>query len=673
MTRVAGRSAGARDVTAHLRRLVALGALLFVAVYLLPGWLGGDRLPWGVRAAWPLAAVLAVRWPGPSWLAFVTGAPLLPVVPELREWPSVPLTSLWLSALLVPAWLRVVWTGGRPTLPGWATIFLALVTASLVAAMAPFAAGGAPLAEHLAALHGFLRDDLPQLSGQRHVYASVLAWLIVAEGAAAGWLAWGYLRDHGERGLIAMSAAAVTGATLVASWGIRQWWTRENLLPFWREFDPFIVRVNASFTDVNALGSYLAAMAVVAAAAAVSARGAWRWAAGAATVVIATATVFTASRVAWGGMVLAMLGYAALAHRAGAWSLPAITHLRRARRLALAAVLAPVVGLAGLTAYATAVDARHIEQRSYFDTVMHTLNLRVSPADKLKGRLPLWGAAWRMAESRPLTGIGIGRYFKDVSAYADPDARLIQPQENAHNYFLQLAAECGPPTLLAWLAMIAAVVSASWRAVRSLSADSRHLVCGGMAGLFAFLLTCVTGHPLLLREGQLAFWVLLALAGAAALVVSPRRASRRTTLAVAAALLVVVVSLPFRVEAEVTSVDLTRLPVGLHEVEEAADGSTFQWTREKATLFLPAESRRVTLAVRSLAPFPQHVRVLLDGDVVDELTLDHHAWRPMQYVLPRHRSHQRYRRLVLEVRPTWQPEGDARALGVMLRAFDWSR
>lgn len=660
-------------MTANLRRLVALGALLFAACYLLPGWLTLDGVPWSVRAAWPLVAALAVRWPSASWLAFVAGAPLLPIVPSLREWPTVPLTSMWLLALLVPAWLRVLWTGGRAVLGGWVTVYFVLVSASLVSAMAPFTAAGQPAAELAGVLHGFLRHELPTLSGQRHVYASVFAWLIVAEGVGICWLAWGFLRDHGERGLRWMSAAAVAGATLVAAWGVRQWWTREDLLPFWREFDPFIVRVNATFTDVNALGSYLSAMAVVAAASTVAARGASRWAAGGATLLIATATVFTASRIAWAAMVLAAIGYLVLARWVGAWPAPGVVQVRRLRRVVAGAALAAGLLLAVLTAYATVTDARHIQQRSYLDTALHTLNLRVSPADKLKGRLSLWGAAWRMVEARPLTGIGIGRYFKDVSAYAGPEAQLIHPQENAHNYFLQLAAECGLPTLLAWLATIGVTVGASLRAVPRLSPGARHLVCGGVAGLFAFLLTCLTGHPLLLREGQLAFWGLLALAGAAALV-EPRRApARRHQVWLAAAVLAIVAWLPMRVRADIAGVDLSRRPIGLYEVEEAPDGSTFQWTHQRATFFLPADSRRLSLAVRSLAPFPQHVDVVLDGQPVERLRLDDHVWRSLQYVLPVGVTAQGFRRLDLDVQPPWQPEGDGRALGVMIRGLDWSR
>lgn len=653
-----------------LRRLIALLALAFTAAYLLPGWLAADGLPVGVVLAWLAALAGAAIRPSASWLLFVAAAPLLPIVPTLREWPAVPLLALWLSALLVPAYGRLLVRPGRSWFDPWAGLFLLLVTASLVAALAPFAVG-AGARDLLARLHGFMTAEFATLESQRHLFASTLAWAIVAEGVAMGWLARRFLRERGEAGLVQMAVAAVTGAGLVAAWGVRQWWTREHLLPFWREFDPFIVRINASFTDVNTLGSYLAAMAVVSLSLAGAARDARARAAGlVVTALVVTALVFTASRVAWGAMAVGGAIYAALAWRLGARPAPASLLAAHGRRAAASAVLVLALLFAGLTAYATAIDARHTQQRSYLDTVLHTLNLRVSPADKLKGRLPLWGAAWRMVEARPLTGIGVGRYYKDVSLYAAEDAALIRPQENAHNYFLQLAAECGLPTLAAWLLMISLAASSSWCAAREAGPPVRHLVCGGIGGLAAFLLTCVTGHPLLLREGQYAFWMVLSIAGGAALLREERGHGVRPW--IAAASLLVLASLPWRVMAEVGSVDLSRVPRGVYEVEEAPDGTTFRWTHARATFYLPADSQRVEFSVRTVAPLAQDVDVLLGGQRVERLRLDDHAWRTLRYELPK-AAPQAYVELVLDVRPAWRADNDPRELGVMVRDLSFSR
>jgi hypothetical protein len=72
----------------------------------------------------------------------------------------------------------------------------------------------------------------------------------------------------------------------------------------------------------------------------------------------------------------------------------------------------------------------------------------------------------------------------------------------------------------------------------------------------------------------------------------------------------------------------------------------------------------VTVTVRSLAPFPQRVEVLVERTPVAVLNLTEHDWVPTRLVLPKTRG--RYHRLELRVSPTWQAPRDGRELGVML-------
>jgi hypothetical protein len=146
--------------------------------------------------------------------------------------------------------------------------------------------------------------------------------------------------------------------------------------------------------------------------------------------------------------------------------------------------------------------------------VLATLNMRAPLAERLKGRLAFWDAGVSMVAQRPLDGIGIGRVFKDVSRYATNPEALPRQQENAHNYFLQLAAEAGLPALV--------VLLAAWgAALRRAQADAgdgrlagteRWAAGAAAAGLIGFAVTCLTGHSLLLREGQFVTWVVVAVA-----------------------------------------------------------------------------------------------------------------------------------------------------------------
>jgi O-antigen ligase len=655
-----------------VRRAAALAAIVVVLAYPVRAFLLTEDVPVWVRALWPILACLAAWRPGPSLLLFVALTPLLPIVPALQRWPSVSLPALWLFALLVPAWARLAWRGEPPVLPRSAVLFLLLVTSSLVATMAPFAVGEGGAWALLEALHEFLRDDLTTLTGQRHVYASVLAWVVIAEGVGLGWLLFRWLREGGAAAARWLAVAAVAGTSLVAAFGLRQWWTRENLLPFWLEFDPFITRINATFTDVNTLGSHMAAMCVVAVAVACVSR--WprsRAAALVAAVAMGAACVCTASRSAWVATVAGLGVYLATGLHLGLWQTSAVRAALVRRGLAGLAVLL-VVGTLALAGYATYADVRHINQRSYVDTLLYTLNARIPLDERLKGRLVLWDTAARITVERPWTGIGIGRFYKDITLHAASPERLPRPQENAHNYFLQLPAEMGVPTLIVWLTLIGVMLRGGWRATRHVADPfGRHMAAAGVGATVAFLVTCLAGQPLLLREGQLTFWLAAALAVGHEVRHWPGGGIRARTILLVAALGIGVWT-PWRAVAEQNRVDLARYPAGLYAAETAADGSTFHWSAAKATLFVPEGATQVDLTLRSVAPMSQAVDIIVDGQAVDRVPLDDHAWRDLRYLLPRHVARGRFHRIELRVEPTWRAPADGRTLGVMLKGYRWT-
>src|SRR5262249_18631066 len=127
---------------------------------------------------------------------------------------------------------------------------------------------------------------------------------------------------------------------------------------------------------------------------------------------------------------------------------------------------------------------------------------------------------------------------------------LVYGQENAHNYFLQLCAELGIVGLITFGWTIAAALAPLVSVVRRAAADPIPL--GLLAGLGAFLITCASGHPLLVPEAAVRFW--MALGRAAAAGPSSERAAagrhhlRRGDWLIAAACAAIVISVPWRPE-----------------------------------------------------------------------------------------------------------------------------
>jgi len=121
--------------------------------------------------------------------------------------------------------------------------------------------------------------------------------------------------------------------------------------------------------------------------------------------------------------------------------------------------------------------------------------------------------ALAIAVRHPVLGVGLGNFQTASVAFIPPDVVAYFPPaavgENAHNNFLQVLAELGVPGLAAFIWLLASPLRAGWRAVRS-GHGAPELV-GLAAGIGAFLLTCLTGHPLLSGPVTVVFFLCLGL------------------------------------------------------------------------------------------------------------------------------------------------------------------
>lgn len=124
---------------------------------------------------------------------------------------------------------------------------------------------------------------------------------------------------------------------------------------------------------------------------------------------------------------------------------------------------------------------------------------------------PLWGEGPRGFER---AGPLVDRQALDrfAATYGAPELELARrelAEENAHAYFLQLAAEYGVPALLSYLALVGGCLVVIIGGIRSSDEPSRRFVLvGALCGQLGFLATCLVAHPLLLMELQAAFWLL---------------------------------------------------------------------------------------------------------------------------------------------------------------------
>lgn len=118
-----------------------------------------------------------------------------------------------------------------------------------------------------------------------------------------------------------------------------------------------------------------------------------------------------------------------------------------------------------------------------------------------QGRIDAWRTAGNILVRRPMTGVGAAAFTSAWASYAPDDAG--RHPYVAHNLFLEVAAELGIPTLLGFLAFLAACIGSAWRATARdspvrveargiVAAIAGYLVCQMFAGFtlsfFLFLL-----------------------------------------------------------------------------------------------------------------------------------------------------------------------------------------
>jgi O-antigen ligase len=169
-----------------------------------------------------------------------------------------------------------------------------------------------------------------------------------------------------------------------------------------------------------------------------------------------------------------------------------------------------------------------------------------SSIDALQVRWELAKTSLRITADHPAFGAGVGQYYQLSGRYSSPELlRLFPPaqNENAHNNFLQILVELGAAGLAAFLWLVFGPGLAFARALRGSLVSSESAGLAG--GVCAFLLSCLAGHPLMVPQAALPFFLALGLLAASLPAVATRRGSMERRVA-AVAIAAIAVALIFR-------------------------------------------------------------------------------------------------------------------------------
>jgi O-antigen ligase len=382
------------------------------------------------------------------------------------------------------------------------------------------------------------------------------------------------------------------------------------------------IRLNVHYGDVNAAGSYFA-MALMPAVALTAASRRLVWMPS--VVLVAASLMLSGSRTALAATIVAAAVWLAL------WV--GIRPSRRPGWTVAVAALSVAIG-AGTLYYLAA-----------------SRNLAPS-STALEIRTEFARSSFRMLATRPMFGVGAGQYPERSDSHSSPRLRELfrARNENAHNNFLQLLAEFGIVGFAIFLWFIGAAGLRCARAARGGGIAS--LEAGLFAGLLAFVLSWLAGHPLLVDEPAFAFWLLFGTAtglSAHAAAVLGRIPHRAGVLA-AALSLAIAVSIPVRARQEVADANLEHRGIGLSGWQRDNDGRQYRFAGAQSTIFVPADADLITVPLRSLQPGMElQVSLRLNGRLANLVRVPSDRWHEQRLLLPLQADGRRFHRLELLV------------------------
>ncbi|MBU0664991.1 MAG: O-antigen ligase family protein [Proteobacteria bacterium] len=295
-------------------------------------------------------------------------------------------------------------------------------------------------------------------------------------------------------------------------------------------------------------------------------------------------------------------------------------------------------------------------------------------------RYELWGRSVAMVKDFPLTGVGVGNFYRNNVSYENRSLGKGYV-ENAHNYYLQLSSELGIPGIFLFISILASLYLPKLTpAGRAGGLASEISVKPFLYGLGAYLVTMLTGHPLLLPSQQFLFWSMVAIISKGQFLSQEMPENNRLVKTIYGKVGCFVFSLyllgfcfnvitdkPWTIPAE----------YGLYSNEDW-EGTPMRWMAGKAEYYLPENSKKINLKVvaqpfNSQKPDGLTLTVSLNNSIVDRVHFVEGGTRTLSYDVSA--MNKRKIKVNLEVSKVFCPKkiglnSDSRILGVALSIDD---
>lgn len=476
--------------------------------------------------------------------------------------------------------------------------------------------------------------------------------------------------------------AILASSVVVSVYGIFQYFFKFNLIEYWVKVDPNITRINSTLPDVNSYASYLLLILFLAFNIFLFQRGKKKLLLGVMITLLGFNLIFTYSRIALATLFIALIINFILIYKVRLFTSFRSKLLKwQYKKILSGALVIVIVLFLILFSAAQLIKIPRQEQDSWLKIALFSLNMKNSFYTISKGRMVYWNAAIAMIKSHPIFGIGVGGFVWNLSSYINTSKYRIRPIENAHNYFLQMTSEMGLLFLGIYFLILAIAFHKAMSALKYMKDNFwKFISIGIVCGLIAFLLTCLTGHPLLLIEMQFIFWLFIAIIFALTQSVVPYRPSpnilKKVAIILAAGILF---SIPVRAFFNYTNSP----PVtnhGFHSWERWQDKLPFRWTKRVASQKLKIDGQTLYIPLISFHPSiaqePLKVQIYLNGRMVDQVVIKDNLPHILNY--PLFPTSNKSIVISYVTDKTWNPvktkeSKDWRNLGVVVGKVSWDK
>jgi hypothetical protein len=231
-----------------------------------------------------------------------------------------------------------------------------------------------------------------------------------------------------------------------------------------------------------------------------------------------------------------------------------------------------------------------------------------------------------MIREHPVFGIGVGTYYSESFRYATPGASFTH--ENAHNDAAQIFSELGSVGLAAFLWLL-------YEALGSLVRNRGDIVphrfrVWWLMGITAYVLTGFAGHPLIVFDSAVPFWITVGIA-AGFVRSAPLPVERALGIALAVALLV---TTPLRL-AGARSATIDQGPAFVWQME---DGTPFRDVGRTDGIVLkgPIDAVAIPLRLRwqGAGGAEAVVDLAVDGELVGRVPITTERWTTHEVSVP---------------------------------------